>query len=70
MRKQIRRTKQLRRDIIDIYRYIYERNPRAAENVLDLTRSSAASNRYSIHPASGASGILQILDCRRCASPL
>jgi len=43
MRKQIRRTKQLRRDIIDIYRYIYERNPRAAENVLDAIERSIKS---------------------------
>lgn len=35
MPKQIRRSRQLRQDLIDIYRYIHERNTRAAEAVLD-----------------------------------
>jgi toxin ParE1/3/4 len=43
MPKQIRRTRQLRQDLIDIYRYIYERNPRAAEAVLDAIERNIKS---------------------------
>lgn len=35
MKRQIRRTRQVREDIIDIYRYIHARSPAAAERVLD-----------------------------------
>ena len=35
MKRDLQRTKQVRRDIIAIYGYIYERNPSAAENVFD-----------------------------------
>jgi toxin ParE1/3/4 len=35
MPKQIRRTKQLRQDLIEIYRYIHERDPQAADKVFE-----------------------------------
>jgi toxin ParE1/3/4 len=38
--RKIRRTKQLRRDIIAIYSYIHHRNPDAAERVFDAIESS------------------------------
>jgi toxin ParE1/3/4 len=40
MKRQIRRTIQVRRDIIDIYGYIYERSPQAAESVFDAIEQS------------------------------
>jgi len=39
----IRRSKQVRSDIIAIYEYIYERNPEAAERVLDAIEKSIRS---------------------------
>jgi len=43
MSKRIRRTKQLRQDLIDVYRYIHERNPRAAEKVFDAIERNIKS---------------------------
>jgi toxin ParE1/3/4 len=43
MAKQIRRTRQLRQDLIDIYRYIHERNPAAAEKVFDAIERNIKS---------------------------
>ena len=40
MSRPIRRTKQLRQDIIDIYAYIYERSPQSAERVFDAIERS------------------------------
>jgi len=40
MRKRIRRTKQLRQDIIAIYSYIHARSPDAAERVFDAIERS------------------------------
>jgi toxin ParE1/3/4 len=43
MPRQIRRTRQLRQDLIDIYHYIHERNPQAAEKVLSAIERNIKS---------------------------
>lgn len=43
MKRIIRRTSQVRGDIISIYRYIHERSPQAAEHVLDAIERSIRS---------------------------
>lgn len=43
MKRFIRRSKHVRSDIIAIYQYIYERNPEAAERVLDAIEQSIRS---------------------------
>lgn len=43
MRRHIRRTKQVRQDIIEIYRYIHERSPQAAEFVMEAIEKSVKS---------------------------
>lgn len=40
MSRVIRRTSQVRNDIIAIYRYIHERSPRSADRVLDAIEQS------------------------------
>jgi toxin ParE1/3/4 len=44
-RRPIRRTRQLRQDIIDIYSYIYHRSPQAAERVFDAIERSIKALR-------------------------
>jgi toxin ParE1/3/4 len=39
-RAKIRRTRQVRQDIIDIYRYIHARSPQSAERVFDAIQRS------------------------------
>ena len=43
MSRTIRRTRQVRQDIIAIYRYIHERSPRSADKVLDAIEQSIRS---------------------------
>jgi plasmid stabilization system protein ParE len=43
MKRTIRRTTQVRDDIIEIYGYIHERSPQAAEKVLDAIEASIRS---------------------------
>ena len=40
MKRRIRRTKQFRDDLLDIYAYIYRRTPRGAEKVFDAIERS------------------------------
>jgi plasmid stabilization system protein ParE len=60
MIRRIRRTPQVRRDIISIFNYPYERSPQAAENVFDaieqtirsLARTPGVGNRWiGEHPS-------------------
>ena len=43
MSRTIRRTAQVRDDIIEIYRYIHQRSPQAAEQLLDAIEQSIRS---------------------------
>ncbi len=43
MSRVIRRTRQVRDDIFDIYRHIHDHNPRAADKVLDAIEHSIRS---------------------------
>jgi toxin ParE1/3/4 len=43
MKRGIRRSKQSRQDIIEIYRFIHERSPQAAEKVFDAIERSVKS---------------------------
>lgn len=43
MSRIIRRTAQLREDIMDVYRYIHERSPQSADRVLDAIERSLRS---------------------------
>jgi toxin ParE1/3/4 len=45
MPRQIRRTRQVEQDIIDIYGYIHRRSPQAAERLLDAIERSIKSLR-------------------------
>jgi toxin ParE1/3/4 len=43
MNRQVRRSAQVRQDLIDIYRYLYRRSPQAAERVFDAIAQSIRS---------------------------
>jgi toxin ParE1/3/4 len=45
MAREIRRTRQLRQDIIEIYYYVYRRSPQAAERVFDAIERSIKALR-------------------------
>lgn len=40
MKRRLRRTKQVREDLIEIYGFLYERNPHAAERVFDAIEAA------------------------------